>query len=232
MIILGRWAPLGGMFKIGLPSPGDLIAINFHALRHKAWRVAEVTLRGDDRARVILLPDGPTFDFAQYNVLMNLSTHGTYYELTEHYPVCVKCGELCPCSEVWSESQAAGEMKRAERYDIAGVCPACQQPVSSRQKQITFDLNVVSPIGPPVTFHMKNSCWRSAVDYDMRVATATDTKPKLSCSGWLIQHHDNSYSCSEMVECPGSDAAHSHFARCYVLDAACNHIPCIERNNR
>ncbi|MFC5930870.1 hypothetical protein D6T64_11830 [Cryobacterium melibiosiphilum] len=232
MIILGRWAPLGGTFKIGVPSPGDLIAINFRTLRHKAWRVAEVSPHEDNRARVILRPNGPTFDYAQYNVLMDMGKHATYYELTDHYPVCVKCGDLCPCSDQWSESQAAGEMKRAERYEVAGVCPACQQPVSSRQKHITFDLNVVSPIGPPVTFHMKNSCWRSAIDYDKAVAKATDTKPKLSCTGHLIQHHDDSYSCSEMVECPGSEMSHGHYARCYVSGIACNHLPCIERNNR
>lgn len=225
--LIGRWAPVGGESRFGLPKPGQLIAFNAPGFRHKAWRVIEVRDHEDNRAGVIIRPLGAVFDFAQHNVSIGMSKHGTWYELNEHHPVCVKCGELCPCSEVWSEAQAAAEMERAGRYEIAGVCPSCQQVVSARQKQITFDLNLMSPIGPPVTFHRKNGCWSLAVDYDRRLAKTTGRRPTLSCDGQLTQHHDDSYSCSELAECPGFDASHGNYARCYALRAACNHIPCI-----
>lgn len=74
--------------------------------------------------------------------------------LPEHYSVCAKCGDLQPCREEVQAAQAARAMKEMVRFEMAGICPACQKPVSSRQRSLTFPDNLFVPAGPPVTYHV------------------------------------------------------------------------------
>ena len=81
-----------------------------------------------------------------------------WIRLPEHYPICHQCLELSPCSHSLTEARVEEQVARMRRYDVTGVCPACRQPVSERQARRTFDVNLVVPGGPPVTFHLRSSC--------------------------------------------------------------------------
>lgn len=204
---------------------GSLIAIDHPEFRHKAWRVHDVRYRGDGRTSVIVRPDGPEFDFAQHNVPLGFQAHAFVYVLPEHYAVCVRCGQVPPCAEVWTERVSQAHVKHQERFELEGVCPACREPVTDRQRSHRFELNVHVPLGPPVTFHMRKKCWPSAVAYDRTVAKSLGRDPLLSCDGLLVRHLDHTTECTN-ITCPGADKAHGNAARCYALTAKCNRPEC------
>lgn len=88
----------------------------------------------------------------------------------EHFPVCGKCGEPCPCREVAVEAATTKEMKDSERYSDSTVCPACQEVVTSRQGKESFEVNLVVPGGPPVTFHTRKACAWPLDEYRRKLA--------------------------------------------------------------
>lgn len=64
-------------------------------------------------------------------------------------------------------------MARADRYALAGVCPACQEPVTTRQLRQTWQVNLYAlDRAQPVTFHLRRSCQDEAVAYDQAVRKA------------------------------------------------------------
>jgi hypothetical protein len=89
-----------------------------------------------------------------------------YVYPNEHYPVCASCQEPMPCREREAERIATQVMDDLARYETPGVYPSCREPVSSRQKAITFPVNVKIPGGPPVTFHAgRGACQYAATEY-------------------------------------------------------------------
>ena len=104
-----------------------------------------------------------------------------YVYPNEHYPVCAECGDPMPCRGEMAREVAAFAAERMERYATEGVCPECQEPARKGQQRITFDENLVVPLGPPVTFHLSGSCRGAAIEYEKRwVARNTKKRrPKL-----------------------------------------------------
>jgi hypothetical protein len=141
----------------------------------------------------------------------------------EHYPVCAKCHEPTPCREkmIGREVQAAARL--FSEYDTPGMCPACHKPISTRQKTITFKDNIVVPLGGPVVFHAK--CRHAAAQYEAKWAALDpeNRRTTLSCPGDVIVHGDNTYECSERVECRGPATEHQSVSMC-----SCP--PCYGRN--
>lgn len=220
------WRPRGGRSKYAKDlEPGMIVAIDYAGFRHKPWRLHEIRVRDDERVRLYLRPVGEQYDFAEFNNPITAYARTFIPVLDEHYSVCGKCGDLQPCAEVWSERVARDAAEHAARYEMEGVCPACQEPVTARQKSHTFEENLHALIGPPVTFHKRAKCWRSAVNYDAELAKRHKREPALSCGGWLIHHRDNHYQCSS-ITCPGTDKSHGSYARCYVLKEKCNRPEC------
>ena len=53
------------------------------------------------------------------------------------------------------------------RYELAGVCPACGEPVTTRQTRQTWRVNLYAfDRDQPVTFHLRRQCEREAMEYD------------------------------------------------------------------
>lgn len=85
----------------------------------------------------------------------------------EHYPLCSTCGEPYPCRERENERIAEREMAQMARFETTGVCPACAELITHRQKSVTFPDNVKIPAGPPVTFHTgRRACLYEARQYE------------------------------------------------------------------
>lgn len=222
------WRPIEGRYWYGGDglTEGMLIAIDHHGYRHKPWRVHEVhTREGDERLHVILRPDGDLFDLAQHNKSVAIGKHARIYKLPEHYALCHSCSELPPCSEVWTEKVSAADAERSSRFEVEGICPSCQKPVTYRQRSHRFSENLYVPLGPPVTFHARRACEGGAVQYDEALAKRNDTQPRLSCEGHVTQHRDGERACTN-ITCPGDRLRHRSFAMCYVLAEKCNRPEC------
>lgn len=99
----------------------------------------------------------------------------------EHFPLCSQCGEPTPCREVLAERATERlverELARMARFENPGVCPACGEPVTGRQKSLTFAENVEIPGGPPVTFHVgRSACFNWAAGYEVCWAAADPSR--------------------------------------------------------
>jgi hypothetical protein len=192
--------------------PGQLIALDLDGFRFRPWVVHEV-LPFEDRWRVWVRPLGAEFDFAQINRGVTFARWASAIVLPEHYSVCVCCGELPPCSAVWTADVAEKLTERAARYETEGICPACEEVITHRQRSIRFEENLHVPLGPPVTFHRRGKCWSSAIDYDRSIARATGRAPILSCEGRQVRHEDGAREC-DAPGCPGEAAQHRSWSIC------------------
>lgn len=218
-----RWySHQGKLTRGGQLQPGDVVAVDCQGFRHKPWSVHEVKALESGSFRVLLRPVGAQYDFAQYNRGVTMASHAMADVLPEHYSVCARCGELPPCSEVWVSSIADAQSERAARYEVEGVCPACQTPVTRRQNAIRFPENLHVPLGPPVVFHRRQQCEASAVDYDRAVAKSTGRRPWLSCEGSITAHRDEQV-CTDPL-CPDPKVQHRMWSRCFTpnCDHGCN----------
>lgn len=233
-----RWYPSGTQDKA--PEVGNLVA-----LWHRTWRVIEINdapevdWTDEDRAaleaikpsyrhrrrpvHVILGAEPePTDPVAARNQRVSISMGGarTYLLPTypsEHWMACGRCGEPAPCREEMGKRLAQQAMTRMARYEMAGVCPACCEPVTARQKSLTWEDNVVVIGGPPVTYHAgRAGCRYSAADYEKAWVAADPERRRavLSCTGHVTNHGPRLYSCTEGVECPGPSAQHRSYDTC------------------
>lgn len=230
-----RWDPDEGrdVYNLAELSAGDVVAVDYHGFRHKPWRIYEIKPRDDDWFDAILRPDGAEFDFAKHNQTIGIRRRAPIYRLPEHYGLCHKCGELAPCSEVWTAEISAAHVEQDARFEVEGICPSCQEPVTRRQKSHRFEENLRVPLGPPVTYHARRMCAGGAVAYDEAVAKATGREPRLSCNGHATTHLDGHKECTN-VTCPDLRVRHRGWAMCYALNARCNRPECwaIEEENR
>lgn len=162
------------------PQTGDIIAMSCPADTHpRPWRVIHTADSKPHPRHGRLCPvvtirpldAGLDMDASRTGEDVHIGLGGlTWLQLDEHYPVCCRCGELMPCSHIVTERRVSAAMERMESYSAPGVCPACGEAVSSRQRSRTFAENLVVPGGPAVTFHLRRRCAWSAEDYADRVA--------------------------------------------------------------
>lgn len=136
----------------------------------------------------------------------------------EHYPVCAQCGEPVPCREQSAVEQAHRAAEHAARYEVAGMCPACQEPVTQRQGSRTFAENLYMPGGPPVTFHAsRRECWWGLVSYEDKWVQADPDRRsyRYKCTGVATIHGDTgTYECTYGLACPGPQASHRALVGC------------------
>lgn len=224
-----------------LPRVGDLLA-----WRHEVWRVREITLVPEvdwserdrtymDRIKpevrdqyapkhVVIRPvriGGSDVRDRDHDVHLRAQV-GTFRAWdvypNEHYPVCVACHEPMPCREEMARREGESAMRKMNRYTTPGVCPACNEPITSRQRSlITFDENVKVPGGPPVTFHLRGGCRGGAIDYEKKwvAADPENRRTTLSCPGH-VQRHTDGIECSEGPLCPGEKLPHRSVGVCDI----------------
>ncbi|AOE44342.1 hypothetical protein SEA_EYRE_62 [Gordonia phage Eyre] len=134
--------------------------------------------------------------------------HVGWPRMDDHYPICGVCRDLMPCQHVVIDTIADHSGKTFDRYNTPGVCPSCCEPVTHRQRSITFDRNLYA-LGP-VTFHLRKTCRPEANDYD-RAVHHEDGRYELTCPGSARRGYDESGSpvtyCTES-DCRGADRDH------------------------
>ncbi len=239
-----QWYPLGAtMTHRHTPEPGQIMAWNY-----RAWRIVAVNevprdlwTAEDERLfvrysqhrsvvpiSVVLRPPQIVSEDPRardHDVHVRAYTNHTTCAIwpDEHYPVCGTCQEPLPCKETRIRREVDREMGRIARYDTAGVCPACTETVTHRQKQITFDENLVLPGGPAVTFHLRGQCHDSALNYEKIWCNADPEHRRLtlSCSGAVTTHRDGTYECTADDACPGPTVHHSSMAVCGCPKGTC-----------
>lgn len=154
----------------------------------------------------------------------------TWYILPEHYAVCVTCGDLAPCEAhlaTLAAREAAAQAEKDMRV-IPGTCPACNEPITSRQKTITYPGgNVLNPFDPgPVRFHTRRQCLGGAERYEAAWVAADPSRPRsrltLTCKGAVIVHGDGSGECYGNIACPGIYARHRYITACYAQSHGCS----------
>lgn len=233
-----RWHPLGTVHRHHEPPEvGSVLA-----LAHAAWRVIEITHipteEWSDKERqkvehfgpaarpyrVVIRPAAVTLDDPRSKDHdVHLRACGASWDVypDEHYPVCASCSEPMPCREQMAARVAEASAKQMGRYETQGVCPECLEPITSRQKVITFTENLEIPGGPPVTYHAgRHLCRHSAAVYEKRWVAADPglRKLSLSCPGHMTNHNDGTYECTQLNDCPGPQAFHPSYARCNCPD--------------
>lgn len=240
---MGRWAP--AMSKTHYdrrPPVGQLIALD-----RKPWRVLTVedvpADEWSDEHRDRWLDDNmpDPWHYRPFEVVVEDAfgqrgrlTVGprhfaSWHVLPEHYAVCVSCGELAPCLHHTSMLAAQRVMKRVEHdmQILPGCCPACQEPITSRQESVTFPgENLLVPLGyPDPTFHLRRACRSGAERYEEMWVAVDPTRPRslltLRCTGGIVVHHDGSAECHGAEDCPSVYAHHRHYTACYAQSHGC-----------
>lgn len=145
-------------------------------------------------------------------------------------PLCSCCGHPWPCLTADQERLAAKELKAAERQLklMPGCCPACEEPVTSRQKSITFGgPNVTNPLAEGPTFHLRHKCRHAAAQYEEAWVNDEPGRARslltLTCAGGLVVHGDGTAECFGAAEsdCPSVYAHHRHLMACYLQAHGC-----------
>ena len=221
-----HWSPaMQGVRFARRPEPGGLIAI-----RRKPWRVIEVNELDSEEFEyeIVVTPlDGDR----QHVASIPRHAWDAWSNLPEHFAICHSCGELAPCREHERGIYAAEQSKRMDRelQLLPGCCPACQEPITSRQQTIDFPgeyvHNPLAPAGP--RFHTRMKCRGGAERYEAAWVAADPTRKRslltLACDGSVVVHGDGSAECfgAENSDCPSVHARHRSHSACYIQSLGC-----------
>lgn len=208
------------------PEPGWLVAMN-----REVWVVVAVR-EGDEHddhvwEMIVHRPDEPN---RHHGARFGYGVRA-WFPLPDHYAVCRLCGDLAPCRQHTNAILAAEQAIRMERELrlLPGCCPACQEPVTSRQRSITFEGEYVrNPLGPvDVAFHLRRACRSAAARYEEAWVKADPTRARslltLSCAGWVVVCGDGHAECfgADDSSCPSLYARHRGYTACYAQTHGC-----------
>lgn len=137
--------------------------------------------------------------------------------LPEHYFVCRLCHELPPCTHVHTEAvmERAAELMEEQMSILPGMCHACGEPITRRQRSFTFPgPNLIRPdLGDnSARFHMREKCEPDRMAYDERWAKSTGKRRFFNCPGRVVEHYDGTAECND-PECPGTEMRHDSWER-------------------
>lgn len=248
-----RWNPEGVKRPDGRPEVGTVVAHD-----RRAWQVMHVAVvdpESDEERDLMRAVTAPFRDRQMPYRITLRRLHGAKHERENsvgdvafrvragsHYPqpfpayangrvpLCSCCGHPWPCLEADQQAQAAKELKAAEREMslLPGCCPACREPVTSRQRSITFGgPNVRNPLAEGPTFHLRRRCWGEAARYEEAWFQAEPGRQRslltLSCAGTLIVHGDGTAECfgADGSDCPSPYAHHRGYTACYLQGHGC-----------
>lgn len=159
---------------------------------------------------------------------------GSYNPLPKYangrVPICSCCGHPWPCLEADQQAYAEKEAKRTEKLLnlMPGCCPACEEPVTSRQRSVTFGgPNVRNPLAEGPTFHLRRKCYYAASQYEELWVADEPGRLRslltLTCRGTLIVHGDGTGECfgADDSDCPSIYARHRGYMACFVQSHGC-----------
>lgn len=158
-------------------------------------------------------------------------TKWTWVRLPEPYKVCSCHGHPWPCQDIDRQAVADVQMKQFKKLELshtAGVCAYCREPISTRQKTVTFpEPSRLLPGAPGPTFHAgRVNCWAAAEEYERRYRLADD--PNIvriaSCPGIMFIHEARSCPPEKRVECTaGTGCTGLHGPAGHQREAPCWH---------
>lgn len=156
---------------------------------------------------------------------------------SERWPQCSCCGEPMPCRAELEDEQVSVSLDQVARFEAipAGACWACAEPITIRQKAVTYPgENLDLPGGQQVHFHTRRACVRQAHEYEERWLAADPRRERIltwpRCDGVLVVHADGSSECrsggmvlgkqrNSQPDCEGHlTHDHSSVQACYVSD--------------
>lgn len=208
------------------PEPGWLIAMN-----RTTWVVVDVR-EGDQHDDFLweLIVHSPDASDRHLSARFGHQLRA-WWPLPEHYAVCHRCGDLAPCRAHTDAILAAEQAVRMERELrlLPGCCPACQEPVTSRQRSIVFEGEYVrNPLGPPdVAFHLRRECRGEAARYEEAWVRADPTRARslltLTCAGTVVVCGDRHAECfgADDQACPSIHARHRGYTACWAQTHGC-----------
>lgn len=251
---MSEWRPLGvdnrSLYGSGRrPNAGDVVG-----WEHRAWEVMHVIdaePTPEEAERLAQYRDGWRDRMRPYRVTLR-RLHGAEHERENKFrdvalrvrvggwsfptyphgrvPLCSCHSEPWPCIESEQQEQAEKELRKAEKIMklLPGCCPACEEPVTSRQQAITFGgPNVRNPLAEGPTFHLRRKCYSEAARYEELWVAAEPGRARslltLRCEGTVIVHGDGSAECfgAEESSCPSVYASHRGYMACYVQTHGC-----------
>jgi hypothetical protein len=156
-------------------------------------------------------------------------TRWSWVRMPEPYRVCSCHGHPWPCQEIDQQVVADVELKRFQKLEAMhapGVCAACVEPISTRQKYLTFpEPSLLLPGAPGPTFHAgRAGCWSIAEEYERRGRLAdNEAVTRLaSCPGIRFIHEGRTCPADKRVECTaGTDCTGLHGPPGYRAETPC-----------
>lgn len=149
-------------------------------------------------------------------VTMHLGTQpmsNPFNILMEPYQTCSCHGHIWRCQDMDRDAVAAAgaaTMRQVEDGHAPGVCLACREPITTRQKSLTFpEPSRVLPGAPGPTFHAgRSSCWAAAEEYERtgRLVDNPDVARLASCPGVRFIHEDHAMPAAQRIECTAGPA--------------------------
>lgn len=152
--------------------------------------------------------------------------------LPEPYMACSCHGHIWPCQEIDQMQMAAHagrNMDRALATTAPGVCAGCLEPITTRQKTLTFpEESRLVPGAPGPTFHAgRAECWAAAEKYERtgRLVDNPDVVRLASCPGIRFVHDARDWPAEKRAECTaGTLCSGQHGPAGYHMPArACWH---------
>lgn len=151
------------------PSIGDVLAHDY-----SAWEILGIDPA--DEPRGIKISIKKLYGRHDFNrgTLTVTGWRSTYLPIYEgsRVPLCSCCAMPFPCRESDAERIAADEMalmeKRMARAGVPGICYACGEVITTRQKSLTYPAgegNVQLPGYPSPRFHMRDQCGNARWSY-------------------------------------------------------------------
>ncbi len=154
------------------------------------------------------------------------------------YAVCSCHGDPWPCQEIQQSHYADRQAQMLDEKMAGhqtGICPACREPITPRQKTVTYPGdNAEIPGAPAPSFHTRGKCWSGASEYELQWIAVDPRRERIltwpKCSGILIVHADGTSECESgeavvgrgesQPDCRGH-LTHDHGTQksCYVGDA-------------
>jgi hypothetical protein len=128
--------------------------------------------------------------------------------LSEPYKVCSCHGHIWPCQEMDRSTLAAHQSRRMDRLIATtqpGVCAHCLEPITTRQRSVTFpEPSRFVPGAPGPTFHAgRAACWGAAEEYERkgRLADNPDVVRLASCPGIRFIHEQRGMPAEQRTDC-------------------------------
>jgi len=144
--------------------------------------------------------------------------------LPPRYPVCSCHGDPWPCRDYQQDREAANQAVRLERIlatAMPGVCAHCLEPITARQKTLSFpEPSLLVPGAPGPTFHPgRVGCWFGASEYETRhrLPAHPDATRLASCTGTGFVHRaSGERDCSAGSDCTGHHGPRGAAYYCYT----------------